>query len=155
MPFAEAWVSGSRTLWDKVRRWGILLGVLLAILYAYAVVTAGGRDLAEVLFTLDPFLLSLPLLATLLSYVTMSLSYEGIARAAGSEVRSIDMLRITFVSNTVNYIVATGGLSGFAVRMYFFQRHGIPVGRHLRAAGSQDPRRRSEPAVAAGRRDPG
>jgi hypothetical protein len=39
------------------------------------------------------------------------------------------MLRITFVSNVVNYIVATGGLSGFALRMYFFRQSGIPVGR--------------------------
>ena len=37
------------------------------------------------------------------------------------------MLRITFVSNTVNYIVSTGGLSGFAVRMYFFRQSGIPM----------------------------
>jgi uncharacterized protein (TIRG00374 family) len=32
------------------------------------------------------------------------------------------MLKITFVANTVNYVVSTGGLSGFAVRLYFFIR---------------------------------
>jgi uncharacterized protein (TIRG00374 family) len=36
------------------------------------------------------------------------------------------MLKITFVANSMNYLVSTGGLSGFAVRMYFFTRLGIP-----------------------------
>jgi len=70
-----------------------------------------------------------PVGATLLSYVLMALSYEGIAVAAGSPIGLGSMLRITFVSNTVNYLIATGGLSGFAVRMYFFRKHGIPIGR--------------------------
>ncbi|MGH6740319.1 MAG: flippase-like domain-containing protein, partial [Bradyrhizobium sp.] len=34
-------------------------------------------------------------------------------------------LKITFVANSMNYLVATGGLSGFAVRMYFFARLGM------------------------------
>lgn len=72
---------------------------------------------------------ALPIGATLFSYVLMALSYDGIAAAAGTPVGFTPMLRITYVSNTVNYIVATGGISGFAVRMYFFRRHGIPMGR--------------------------
>jgi uncharacterized protein (TIRG00374 family) len=114
---------------DRVRRWGIVLGVLLVALYTYAVMTAGGRDLADVLASLDPFLLSLPLVATLLSYVTMSFSYEGIARAAGSDIRQQDMLRITFVANTANYVLPTGGLSGFALRMMMLQKKGVTAGR--------------------------
>lgn len=71
----------------------------------------------------------LPIGATLFSYVLMALSYDGIAAAASKPLGLVPMLRITFVSNTVNYIVATGGLSGFAVRMYFFRRSGIPMGQ--------------------------
>lgn len=107
----------------------MVLGVLLVAVYTYAVMTAGGRDLADVLKTLDPFLLSLPLFATLLSYITMSLSYEGIARAAGSDIRQLDMLRITFVANTANYVLPTGGLSGFALRMMMLQKKGVTAGR--------------------------
>jgi uncharacterized protein (TIRG00374 family) len=73
--------------------------------------------------------LAAPIGATLVSYFLMALSYEGIAAAAGSRIGLTKMLRITFVSNTVNYLVATGGLSGFALRMYFFSQSGIPVGR--------------------------
>jgi uncharacterized membrane protein YbhN (UPF0104 family) len=59
------------------------------------------------------------------SYLTMARSYQGIAIAAGCPVSLVDMLKITFVANSMNFLVATGGLSGFAVRMYFFTRLGM------------------------------
>lgn len=88
-----------------------------------------GKQLAQVASSLAWPRLLLPVGATLFSYVLMTLSYEGIARAAGTPIGFLRMLRITFVSNIVNYIVATGGLSGFALRMYFFRHNGIPVAR--------------------------
>ena len=45
--------------------------------------------------------------------------------AADCEISFLDMLKITFVANSMNYLVATGGLSGFAVRLYFFTRAGM------------------------------
>jgi uncharacterized protein (TIRG00374 family) len=35
-------------------------------------------------------------------------------------------VRITFVSSTVNYLVTSAGLSGFAVRMYLLAQRGVP-----------------------------
>jgi hypothetical protein len=58
----------------------------------------------------------------------MSLSYHGIAAAAGIRMPFWEMLKITLVANTVNSLVSTGGLSGFAVRMYFFTQHQIALG---------------------------
>lgn len=95
------------------------------LLYFYS----DGRQLLNVASGIAWTRLLLPIGATLLSYVLMTLSYDGIARAAGTPIGFLPMLRITFVSNVVNYIVATGGLSGFALRMYFFRQNGIPVGR--------------------------
>src|SRR5690606_20708638 len=37
----------------------------------------------------------------------------------------MDMLKITLVANSLNYVLATGGLSGFAARMYYFTRRSI------------------------------
>jgi len=88
-----------------------------------------GRQLLNVASSIAWPRLLLPIGATLFSYVLMTLSYDGIARAAGTPIGFLPMLRITFVSNVVNYIVATGGLSGFALRMYFFRQSDIPVGR--------------------------
>ncbi len=104
-------------------------GALLVIVYAALAMSAGGANLVRQLSSLDPKLLILPLIATFLSYIAMSLSYEGIARAAGSVLRSRDMLRITFVANTANYVFPSGGLSGFALRLIMFTRKGISTGR--------------------------
>ena len=62
----------------RLRRGAVFTGVGLILVYAYMLVTAGGHTLYEALLQLDPILLILPLLATALSYITMSLSYEGI-----------------------------------------------------------------------------
>ncbi len=88
-------------------------------------------DLTSLLATvrgIAPRLLLLPLLATFGSYLTMARSYQKIAMAAGWNVTFSDMWRITLVANTANYLLATGGLSGFALRMYLFARRGIPAG---------------------------
>ena len=78
--------------------------------------------------SLDARLVLIPMLLGVGSYALMALSYQGIAAAAGAEVPFWEMLKITFVANTVNYVVSTGGLSGFAVRLYFFIRCKIPSG---------------------------
>lgn len=96
----------------------------LGLLYLFS----DGRELWRAASGVAPWRLFVPVALTLLSYVLMALSYEGIARAAGHPIGLWNMFRITVVSNTVNYLVATGGLSGFAFRMYFFQQYGIPVG---------------------------
>ena len=77
---------------------------------------------------LDGRLLLIPFACALASYAVMARSYQGIARAAGSEVPFWEMLKITLVANTANYVVSTGGLSGFALRLYFFLRLSIPSG---------------------------
>jgi uncharacterized protein (TIRG00374 family) len=84
------------------------------------------RELWAVLEQANLWLLSLPVLCMIASYVAMARSYQGISIAADCPVSLLEMLKITFVANSMNYLVATGGLSGFAVRMYFFSRLGMP-----------------------------
>ncbi len=84
-------------------------------------------ELRRTLASADPRLLPLPVLCVALSYVTMALSYHGISQAAGGSIPFSEMLKITFVANTLNYLVATGGLSGFAVRVYYFTRLAVPT----------------------------
>jgi len=105
--------------------------VRLALLFGLAAFAAiffftDVDELWKVLQGANGWLLTLPVLAMLASYLTMARSYQGISQAAGCPVPLIEMLKITFVANAVNYLVSTGGLSGFAVRMYYFTRLGIP-----------------------------
>jgi len=105
--------------------WALVVGfVALGVLFFFS----DARKLWETASTLDGRLVLLPLLFGVASYALMALSYQGIAKAAGAEVPFWEMLKITFVANTVNYVVSTGGLSGFAVRLYFFIRCSIPSG---------------------------
>ena len=111
-PTKPAWIGGS-----------VLLAVLaFAILFAFTDVSA----FVDILTNADPVMLALPLLCVAASYIAMALSYHGIAKAAGGEISFVDMLRITLVANSLNYLLATGGLSGFAARMYYFTRKSIP-----------------------------
>jgi uncharacterized protein (TIRG00374 family) len=93
------------------------------------VLFAGWRELSEEARDIPAAALAGPLLFSLLSYAAMARSYQGIARAADCELSFPAWLRITFVSNTVNYVVTSGGLSGFAVRMYLLGQHRVRAGR--------------------------
>jgi uncharacterized protein (TIRG00374 family) len=105
--------------------WALVVGLAaLGLLFVFA----DANKLWQTAATIDVRLLSIPFACGLASYLVMALSYQGIARAAGAHVPFWEMLKITFVANTVNYVVSTGGLSGFAVRMYFFIRMAIPSG---------------------------
>lgn len=109
-----------RSRWVRV---ALLLGV---VAFASIFFFADTDELWSVLTHANPWLLALPLLCMAASYVTMARSYQLISIAAGCPVPLVEMLKITFVANSMNYLVSTGGLSGFAVRMYFFTRLGIP-----------------------------
>ncbi len=98
-------------------------------LVALPVVLADGRELLRTAAGIRPLALVVALALTLLSYAAMSRSYQGIAEAAGLSLRFRDWLRITFVSNTANYLVTSAGLSGFAVRMYLLAQQGVEPGR--------------------------
>lgn len=113
----------------STRRVLIATAAFALIGFGFMFFYSDGRELLNVASSIAWPRLALPIAATLFSYVLMTLSYEGIARAAGTPIGFVPMLRITFVSNVINYIVATGGLSGFALRMYFFRQSDIPVGR--------------------------
>lgn len=108
--------------------WVVWLAALGAVLLVVLVTRADVRRLAETAQAIDPRLLLLPVLATVGSYLTMARSYQDIARAAGYALPFGEMCRITLVANTANYLLSTGGLSGFALRMYLFARRGIPAG---------------------------
>lgn len=101
-------------------------GVALLVL---PVAFSDGRRLLEIVSSVRLAELAATVLLTVLSYLAMSRSYQGIACAAGIDLSFREWTRITLVSNTANYIVTTAGLSGFAVRMYLLSQQGVRPGR--------------------------
>jgi len=114
------------------RRRRVFVGATLTVGLGLLVLLVWLSDIPTLIRTaaeIDPVAFTLPVLLTVLSYAAMSRSYQGIAEAAGCHLRFLEWLRITFVSNTVNYLVTTAGLSGFAVRMFLLSQRAIPSGR--------------------------
>ncbi len=87
------------------------------------------EELVRTLQSTDPRMLLLPLLLTVASYAAMSRSYQGIADIAGCRLSFRRWLQITYVSNAVNFVVPSAGLSGFAVRMYLLSHQGVARGQ--------------------------
>lgn len=114
--------SGARPGWIV---WPVILCLAL---FLGLFVVADLRELRRVIADTDTRWLAAPLLFSLASYVAMSLSYHGIARAAGARVSAWDMFKITLVANTANYILSSGGASGFAARIYLMQLRAVPSG---------------------------
>lgn len=121
-PAPEASAPGRHV---HVLSWALVVGLAALVIMFVA---SDGRKLLETAATIDLRLLVLPLACGVASYVVMARSYEGIATAAGARIPYWEMLKITFVANTMNYVVSAGGLSGFAVRLYYFIRLGTPSG---------------------------
>jgi glycosyltransferase 2 family protein len=96
--------------------------VILASLFVFS----DGRKLLETVSAIPAPALAGPLLLGVLSYLVMARSYQGIAGAAGWHLPFPVWVRITFVSNTVNYLVTSAGLSGFAARMFLLAQQGVP-----------------------------
>ncbi len=107
---------------------GIAAAAGLAVLVGL-VFLADGRELLAMAAAIPPTALIEPLVFSALSYAAMARSYQGIAGAADCHLPFGLWLRITFVSNTVNYVVTSAGLSGFAVRMLLLGKHGVGSGR--------------------------
>jgi len=121
-PDAERPRRGSRVALIVAVAVGI--GALLLL-----VLLSDGKELLRTAANMHPAALALPMALSLLSYAAMARSYQGIADVAGRHLPYRDWLRITFVSNTANYLVTSAGLSGFAVRMLLLAQHGVSSGR--------------------------
>jgi len=100
----------------------------LAVLIGLVLI-ADARTLLETARAIPPVGLIGPLVFSFLSYAAMARSYQGIADLADTRLTFPVWLRITFVSNTVNYVVTSAGLSGFAVRMFLLSQYGVASGR--------------------------
>jgi glycosyltransferase 2 family protein len=126
---SEPRVSPESLVHPSSRRW-LLFGALVAFgAIAMIVIAVDGRALLQVAGRVRPVTLLAPVLCTAGSYAAMAVSYQRIAAAAGLRLPFVEMLKITLASTALNYVFSTGGLSGLALRSYFFsQKYGLGSG---------------------------
>ena len=74
------------------------------------------------------FYLLLALCASGIIYVFMGLSLWETLKLLGRKINVGACMGIAFVSTTVNYLVSTMGVSGFALRAHLLGKRGVPLG---------------------------
>lgn len=78
--------------------------------------------------------LFLSLLSSALIYVAMGLSLHEVLRIMGKRINRGAAIGIALVSTTVNYVVSSLGVSGFALRAHLLNRRRVPFGMCVTAS---------------------
>ena len=78
--------------------------------------------------------LFLSLLSSVLIYISMGLSLYEVLRIMGRRVSKGAAIGIALVSTTVNYVVSSLGVSGFALRAHLLNRRRVPFGMCVTAS---------------------
>lgn len=68
------------------------------------------------------------LVCSIASYSMMGLALWEILRVLGFPCPFLEVLGITFVSSTANYLVSSAGISGFALKAHLLRKRQIPYG---------------------------
>ncbi|MFC1851395.1 YbhN family protein [candidate division CSSED10-310 bacterium] len=66
-------------------------------------------------------------LATFLSYLFITLSYRRIFNIVRHHINFAELMTVTVISTLINYYLATGGASGYALRAILLKKRDIPV----------------------------
>src|SRR5208282_2348017 len=74
------------------------------------------------------------LICSVASYAMMGLALWEILRLLGFPCPYFEVLGITFVSSTANYLVSSAGFSGFALKAHLLRKRQIPYGITLTSA---------------------
>ncbi len=82
----------------------------------------------------NTFYLVLAMFASAAIYVFMGLSLWETLKLLGRKINLGASISIAFVSTTVNYLISTMGVSGFALRAHLLGKRGIPLGISVMAS---------------------
>ena len=114
------------------------------LLYSLGVVLSVGIIALMVYQTRDSFVkiwqgvstryLFLSLASSVLIYISMGLSLYEVLRIMGRRVSKSAAIGIALVSTTVNYVVSSLGVSGFALRAHLLNRRRVPFGMCVTAS---------------------
>ncbi len=108
----------------KKRLW-LAAGLGLAVLI-YTLNHADLGKLAQSIHDLNIFWGAMTLAAGALSYLCIAAVLHLLLRGMGHEVSFSASFRISLISTTLNYIMAMGGLSGMAAKVYLLAREKVP-----------------------------
>lgn len=115
--------------------WKKSLPVALTILATLSIVAYlicdGYNDFVRVLSEVRPKYLFYALLASVGTYIFIGLSLWEVLRLLGYRIQMGAVISIAFVSTTINYVVSSMGVSGFALRAHLLQKRNVPFAQSV------------------------
>jgi len=106
----------------------VILPVLLASVILIWLIYPNYGKMIEVMRNAQPVWMAVSLLCAAGSYIFMSLMLWDVLRLLKHKVNFIPTAAITLVSTVINYFVSSAGVSGFATRVFYLGKHGVPYG---------------------------
>lgn len=105
-----------------------VLACLLSVSALVWLMRNSGSDFLRIWRNVNNIYLSLAFLVSGVIYVFMGLSLRETLKLLGQKINLGAAVSIAFVSTTVNYLVSSMGVSGFALRAHLLGRRHIPLG---------------------------
>lgn len=110
------------------------LGIILSLGIIALLVYQAKDSFVKIWQEVQTKYLFLSLLSSVLIYVSMGLSLYEVLRIMGRRINKGAAIGIALVSTTVNYVVSSLGVSGFALRAHLLNRRRVPFGMCVTAS---------------------
>ena len=110
------------------------LGIVLSLGIIILLVYQGKDSIVKIWEEVQTKYLFLSLLSSALIYVAMGMSLHEVLRIMGRRINKGAAIGIALVSTTVNYVVSSLGVSGFALRAHLLNRRRVPFGMCVTAS---------------------
>ena len=111
-----------------------VLGVVLSLGIIAFLIYQGKDSMIKIWQEVKTKYLFLSLLSSVLIYVCMGMSLYEVLRIMGRRIHKGAAIGIALVSTTVNYVVSSMGVSGFALRAHLLNRRRVPFGMCVTAS---------------------
>ncbi len=112
----------------------VIISCIISISALVWFIYDGKENFLKIWREVNNFYVILALLASAVIYVFMGLSLWETLKLLGRKINIGACMSIAFVSTTVNYLISTMGVSGFALRAHLLGKRGVPLGISVMAS---------------------
>lgn len=110
------------------------LGIILSLGIIAVLIYQGKDSMVKIWQEVKTKYLFLSLFSSVMIYVAMGMSLYEVLRIMGRRINKGAAIGIALVSTTVNYVVSSMGVSGFALRAHLLNRRRVPFGMCVTAS---------------------
>jgi hypothetical protein len=121
--FQQGEYHGDGAMRVKAKKWA-KIGIFIFIAVAVLVSVSDVRKMIHLSAKLDPYFLGLSFCAAFVSYLLIAISLKKILELMDLRLPFLEILAISWVSTSINYVLSSGGVGGFTARVYLLKKKG-------------------------------